>query len=114
MIGRPSSPAACATGDGVSTRLRPIGASARVTTPTTLWADAARARSEGTAGAGVPAKGLTGSGYSGHYFWDTEVYVLPFLAYTTPRWARNALATKAALMRARSAWLSSAGARSPS
>ncbi len=42
-------------------------------------------------GQGVPAKGLTGSGYSGHYFWDTEIYVLPFLAYTTPLWARNAL-----------------------
>ena len=35
-------------------------------------------------GQGVPAKGVTGSGYSGHYFWDTEIYVLPFLAYTTP------------------------------
>ena len=42
-------------------------------------------------GSGVPAKGLTGSGYSGHYFWDTEIYVLPFLTYTSPRYARNAL-----------------------
>ncbi|SDG89457.1 glycoside hydrolase family 65 protein [Microbacterium pygmaeum] len=42
-------------------------------------------------GQGVPAKGVSGSGYSGHYFWDTEIYVLPFLAYTTPLWARNAL-----------------------
>ena len=42
-------------------------------------------------GHGVPAKGVTGSGYSGHYFWDTEIYVLPFLVYTTPLWARNAL-----------------------
>ena len=42
-------------------------------------------------GMGVPAKGMTGSGYSGHYFWDTEVYIMPFLAYTTPLWARNAL-----------------------
>ena len=41
--------------------------------------------------AGVPAKGLTGSGYSGHYFWDTEVYVMPFLTYTSPLFARNAL-----------------------
>src|SRR5699024_1480995 len=24
---------------------------------------------------GIPAKGMTGSGYGGHYFWDTEVYV---------------------------------------
>jgi alpha,alpha-trehalose phosphorylase len=42
-------------------------------------------------GSGVPAKGLTGPGYEGHYFWDTEVYVLPFLSYTWPRIARNLL-----------------------
>lgn len=42
-------------------------------------------------GAGVPAKGVTGSGYSGHYFWDTEIYVLPFLTYTNPNAARSAL-----------------------
>src|SRR5262245_27118349 len=42
--------------------------------------------------AGVPAKGLTGRAYEGHYFWDTEIYVLPFLAYTSPRIARNLLA----------------------
>ncbi len=40
---------------------------------------------------GVAAKGVTGSGYEGHYFWDTEVYVIPFLAYTNPVMARNAL-----------------------
>ncbi len=40
---------------------------------------------------GVPAKGLTGSGYEGHYFWDTEVYVTPFLTYTQPHIARNTL-----------------------
>src|SRR5262245_35655884 len=41
--------------------------------------------------AGVPAKGLTGQAYEGHYFWDTEVYVLPFLTYTSPGIARNLL-----------------------
>ena len=35
--------------------------------------------------AGVPAKGLTGQAYEGHYFWDMEIYVLPFLIYTSPR-----------------------------
>jgi alpha,alpha-trehalose phosphorylase len=40
---------------------------------------------------GIPAKGVTGSGYEGHYFWDTEIYVLPFLTYTQPDAARNAL-----------------------
>ena len=41
--------------------------------------------------AGVPAKGLTGQAYEGHYFWDTEIYLLPFLTYTLPRIARNLL-----------------------
>lgn len=48
----------------------------------------ASARAEG---AGVPAKGLTGQGYEGHYFWDGEIYVLPYLIYTQPRVARNLL-----------------------
>lgn len=40
---------------------------------------------------GIAAKGVTGSGYEGHYFWDTEVYLVPFLMYTNPNVARNAL-----------------------
>jgi len=48
----------------------------------------ASARAEGT---GIGAKGLTGQTYEGHYFWDTEIYVLPFLTYTAPRIARNLL-----------------------
>ncbi|MGW8194952.1 MAG: glycoside hydrolase family 65 protein, partial [Desulforhopalus sp.] len=48
----------------------------------------ASSRAEGT---GIPAKGLTGSGYEGHYFWDIEIYVLPFLIYTRPRIAKNLL-----------------------
>ncbi len=40
---------------------------------------------------GVPAKGVTGSGYEGHYFWDSEIYVAPFLSYTQPDAARNLL-----------------------
>jgi alpha,alpha-trehalose phosphorylase len=39
----------------------------------------------------IPAKGLTGSGYDGHAFWDTEAFVLPVLTYTTPRAAADAL-----------------------
>lgn len=45
-------------------------------------------------GRGIAAKGLTGSGYGGHSFWDSEVYVLPFLTYTSPFWARNALRSR--------------------
>jgi alpha,alpha-trehalose phosphorylase len=41
--------------------------------------------------AGVPAKGVTGRAYEGHYFWDTEIYLLPFLTYTSPRIAKNLL-----------------------
>ncbi|MFS0866695.1 glycoside hydrolase family 65 protein [Microbacterium sp. 179-B 1A2 NHS] len=65
---------------------------------------------------GVPAKGMTGSGYSGHYFWDTEVYVLPFLAYTTPLWARNALRMRYLMLpaaRRRAGQLNEAGALFP-
>jgi alpha,alpha-trehalose phosphorylase len=32
----------------------------------------------------IPAKGLTGNGYDGHCFWDTETFVLPVLTYTMP------------------------------
>ena len=40
---------------------------------------------------GIAAKGVTGGGYEGHYFWDTETYVVPFLAYTNPELARKVL-----------------------
>jgi alpha,alpha-trehalose phosphorylase len=40
---------------------------------------------------GVAAKGLTGQAYEGHYFWDTEIYLLPFLIYTSPQIAKNLL-----------------------
>ena len=39
----------------------------------------------------IPAKGLTGPGYDGHAFWDTEIYVLPLLIYTYPEVAAQAL-----------------------
>lgn len=48
----------------------------------------ASVRGEGRA---IPAKGLTGSGYDGHAFWDTETFVLPVLTYTWPSAARDAL-----------------------
>ncbi|WP_430610049.1 glycoside hydrolase family 65 protein [Enterococcus sp. DIV0876] len=37
------------------------------------------------------AKGLTGEGYEGHYFWDTEMYLLPFFIYTNPEVAKQLL-----------------------
>ncbi|MGH3165011.1 MAG: glycoside hydrolase family 65 protein, partial [Trebonia sp.] len=39
----------------------------------------------------IPAKGLTGTGYDGHTFWDTETFVLPVLIYTKPDAAGSAL-----------------------
>ncbi|HEX2397470.1 MAG TPA: family 65 glycosyl hydrolase, partial [Solirubrobacteraceae bacterium] len=39
----------------------------------------------------IAAKGLTGPGYDGHTFWDTETFVLPLLTYTAPDSAGDAL-----------------------
>jgi alpha,alpha-trehalose phosphorylase len=39
----------------------------------------------------IAAKGLTGPGYDGHTFWDTESFVLPILTYTAPHAAADAL-----------------------
>lgn len=39
----------------------------------------------------IAAKGLTGLGYEGHYFWDTEIYILPFFLYTQPEISRRLL-----------------------
>ena len=73
----------------------------------------ASARAEETS---VPAKGLTGQAYEGHYFWDTEIYLLPFLIYTSPRIARNILAFRYKMMpqaRARAKELGHRGAMFP-
>ncbi|USK66454.1 glycoside hydrolase family 65 protein [Peribacillus frigoritolerans] len=39
----------------------------------------------------VGAKGLTGEGYKGHVFWDTEMFLLPFHLFTDPEKARKLL-----------------------
>ena len=73
----------------------------------------ASARAEDT---GVAAKGLTGQAYEGHYFWDTEIYLLPFLTYTSPRIARNLLAFRYKMLpqaRARAKELGHRGAMFP-
>jgi alpha,alpha-trehalose phosphorylase len=67
-------------------------------------------------GLGVGAKGVTGSGYEGHYFWDTDTYVVPCLTFTNPRWARNALRFRVGLLdvaRARARELNQRGALFP-
>jgi alpha,alpha-trehalose phosphorylase len=73
----------------------------------------ATARAEGS---GVPAKGLSGHGYEGHYFWDVEIYVLPWLCYTEPRIAKNLLRFRHSMLdraRVRAAELNEAGALFP-
>src|SRR6201998_1723371 len=61
----------------------------------------------------IPAKGLTGTGYDGHTFWDTEAFVLPVLTYTHPSAAADALRWRAITLdtaRAHAAELGLAGA----
>ncbi len=69
-----------------------------------------------TDGGGVAAKGVSGSGYGGHYFWDSEVYVMPFLSYTAPNTARNVLRFRQRMLepaRARATELNQRGALFP-
>jgi len=64
----------------------------------------------------IPAKGLTGTGYDGHVFWDTEMFALPVLTYTLPAAAGDALRWRHAtldLARERAAVLRLRGAAFP-
>jgi alpha,alpha-trehalose phosphorylase len=64
----------------------------------------------------IAAKGLTGPGYDGHTFWDTETFVLPVLTYTAPHAAADALRWRHAtldLARERAKVLSLQGAAFP-
>ncbi|MFD8304648.1 glycoside hydrolase family 65 protein [Streptomyces sp. NPDC059690] len=64
----------------------------------------------------IPAKGLTGSGYDGHAFWDTEAFVLPLLTYTAPESVAEALRWRHSTLdaaRERSAQLGLGGAAFP-
>ncbi len=67
-------------------------------------------------GTSVSVKGLSGTGYDGHYFWDTEIYLLPFLTFTAPESARTALGYRYKLLdaaRARAAMMNQKGALFP-
>lgn len=64
----------------------------------------------------ISAKGLTGTGYDGHAFWDTEGYVLPVLTYTAPHAVADALRWRAStldLAKERASELGLAGAAFP-
>jgi alpha,alpha-trehalose phosphorylase len=71
------------------------------------------ARAEGRA---IPAKGLTGNGYDGHSFWDTELYILPVLTFTSPSVTADALRWRSSTLdtaKARARDLDLAGAAFP-
>jgi alpha,alpha-trehalose phosphorylase len=73
----------------------------------------AGARAENRA---IPAKGLTGPGYGGHTFWDTETFVLPMLSFTAPIAAAHALRWRHSTLRSaldRAAQLGLRGAAFP-
>ena len=56
-------------------------------------------QSTGTDGlSNVAAKGLSGEGYEGHTFWDSEIYVTPFFIWTRPDMARNMLLYRCAIL----------------
>jgi trehalose/maltose hydrolase-like predicted phosphorylase len=64
----------------------------------------------------IPSKGLTGTGYDGHAFWDTEGYVLPVLTYTLPHAVADSLRWRASTLdmaRERAAELGLKGASFP-
>lgn len=46
----------------------------------------------------IAAKGITGPGYEGHYFWDTEMYILPFFIYTNPQIAKQLLSYRHSIL----------------
>jgi len=64
----------------------------------------------------IAAKGLTGEGYEGHFFWDTEIYVLPLFTYSQPAIAKSLLEYRYSTLdraRERAAELSQKGALYP-
>src|SRR3546814_11854545 len=52
----------------------------------------------------IAAKGLSGEGYDGHYFWDAEAFMLPVLALQAPDKARNLLAYRVEKQIGRAQW----------
>jgi len=67
-------------------------------------------------GHGVPARGLSGRSYEGHHFWDSDVFLMPFLAATNPDAAREIIRYRYSMLpkaRERAAELTLEGALFP-
>lgn len=61
----------------------------------------------------IGAKGITGEGYEGHYFWDTEIFIQPVFLYTVPEITKHLLEYRYSILdaaRARAKELSHRGA----
>ncbi|MGC9317919.1 MAG: glycoside hydrolase family 65 protein [Armatimonadota bacterium] len=64
----------------------------------------------------IGAKALSGPGYRGHFFWDTEMFMAPFFAHTIPQAARNLIAFRHRILpgsRKRAQQMGCRGARFP-
>ncbi len=64
----------------------------------------------------LSAKGLSGNGYEGHYFWDTEIYAMPFFTNVSSRIARSLLKYRISILehaRSQAKLLSEKGALYP-
>lgn len=46
----------------------------------------------------IAAKGLSGEGYEGHYFWDTEMYIQPFFTLTNPKISKSLIEHRYAIL----------------
>ncbi|HEU4360644.1 MAG TPA: glycoside hydrolase family 65 protein [Mycobacterium sp.] len=57
----------------------------------------------------IPSKGLTGSGYDGHTFWDSESFILPVLTYVAPNAAADALHWRASTLEFAKEWAAELG-----
>lgn len=49
---------------------------------------------------GIGAKAMSGTGYMGHSFWDTEMFIFPYYLYTNPASARRLLEYRYGLLNA--------------
>ncbi|QTN00928.1 family 65 glycosyl hydrolase [Sediminibacillus dalangtanensis] len=59
----------------------------------------------------ISAKGLSGEGYEGHYFWDTEIYLFPVFLMTNPELAKQLLIYRYSILEHARQWARTLGHR---